>query len=108
MANSLDSSIRSAAEKLVKALEENTTLTVRTFTTEVGANSVASGGQDRNLIAETTIKLDGDYSTVIPVQRTEAGMLESDQDLLMIHQQNIAAAIEYRNKVLNALLSIIR
>jgi len=54
------------------------------------------------------IGLDGDYTTVIPVQRAESGLLERDEDLLASHQQHVLAAIDYRNKSLNALLDIIK
>lgn len=107
MASTLEKTIRSAAEKIAQMLEENATLTIRTYITPVGEGA-AAGSEPRVLIAETVIGLDGDYTTVIPVQRAESGLLERDEDLLASHQQHVLAAIDYRNKSLNALLDIIK
>lgn len=108
MASNLEKSIRSAAEKLAQVLEESSTLTIRTYITVIGEGTAPGGEEQRILVAETTIDVDGDYTAVIPVQRTAAGILERDDDLLSVHQQNVLAAIDHRGRSLTALFALIQ
>ena len=56
-------------------------------------------------VARTEIKLDGDSEAVLPMRTNETGALEVDITLFELHQQNVATAIDYRARILNALLS---
>jgi hypothetical protein len=56
----------------------------------------------------TVIKLDADSEAIVPLQETEAGVLVVDRDLLEVHHRNVAAAIEYRARLLDALLNALK
>jgi hypothetical protein len=53
------------------------------------------------------VKLDGDSQTIVPMQKGDT-KLEVDMAVFEVHQQNVAAAIEYRTKMMTSLLSILR
>lgn len=108
MASTLEKSIRNAAEKLAQLIEEGSILTIRTYITVVNEGTSSAEDESRVLVAETTISAGGDYTMTIPAQRSAAGLLERDDDLLTVHQQSVQAAIDYRTKSLNALLTIIK
>lgn len=107
MANELESAVKSAAETIAKYVRDVATLTVETRYAEVNGPSVQSYEQAK-LVASTTIALDADSKNLVPMQRTEKGMLEADTALLAIHEQNVKAAIEYRAKMLEALLGVLQ
>jgi hypothetical protein len=108
MATDLETTVRNAAYKFAKALEDATELTVQTEYVEVGVQGAVDFEKDRRPIARTVIKLDGDTEVIIPMTRTDAGALERDATLLELHLSNVSSAIEYRNSLLNALLSVVR
>ena len=58
--------------------------------------------------AQTIIELDGDTKTIVPMRRSDTGGLVLDDALFDFHQSNVTAAIEYRARILNALLSAIQ
>lgn len=106
MATSLENSVRSAAAKLADALEKTSELNIETLYVAVGADGTVDFAQAKP-IARTVIKLDGDYRAIIPMRVTATGALEQDETLLQLHQEHVKAAIEYRDKVLHALLSVL-
>lgn len=106
MATSLENSVRNAAAKLADALEKTSELTIETMYVAVGADGTVDFAQAKP-IARTVIKLDGDYQAIIPMRATATGALEQDEALLQLHQEHVKAAIENRDKVLHALLSIL-
>lgn len=55
-------------------------------------------------VARTIIRLDGDSETVVPMREGSGGALEVDTTLFELHQENVATAIDYRARILNALL----
>jgi hypothetical protein len=95
--------LKSAAEKIAKYVEDAAEMTVETQYVELGAASF----DQAKLAARTIIKLDGDSQTVIPMQKGES-KLEVDMAVFEVHQQNVAAATEYRTKMMNSLLSVLR
>jgi len=76
---------------------------VETKYVEVGKDGSVDFNQARP-VARTIIKLDGDSESVVPVRRNEAGAPEVDSALFELHQQNVTTTIEYRARMLNALL----
>jgi hypothetical protein len=70
MPDDLEANVRKAADQLAKALADATELTVETRYVEIG-----SGGsedlQNSSLIARTVIQLDGDHTSIIPMQRAK-------------------------------------
>jgi hypothetical protein len=106
MATELETSVRSAAQKLANALERATELVVETQWVEVGDEGAISWDDARPL-SKTVITLGGDTTLTIPMTRTEGGSLQHDTELLGLHMRNVQSAIDYRNGLLAGLLTII-
>lgn len=100
----LKEALKSAADKIAKYVEDAAGMTVETAYVEMGAASFDGA----KLAARTIVKLDGDSQTVLPMRKNEAGALEVDTVVFDLHQQNVQAAIDYRAKMMNSLLSVLR
>ena len=107
MANDVESTIRNAAYKFAKALEDASELNVETMYVEVGDDG-AFDFKDARPVAKTIIKIDGDTNVIIPLTRAESGALERDDSLMDLHLANVDAATAYRTDLLEALLSMVR
>ena len=59
-------------------------------------------------VARTVIRIDGDSEAVLPVRESEDGGLAVDADLLDLHNQNVVTAIDYRAKLLNSLIGMLK
>lgn len=94
--------LRSAADTIAQYLKDASVLTVETQTVEAGS------GATPILAARTVIKLDGDNSSVLPASKKESGNWEIDSVLYDVHMQNVQAAIDYRSKLLDAMLGLLR
>jgi hypothetical protein len=103
MASELREAIKTSAERIAKYVEDVAEMAVETHYIEIGAASF----DEAKLAARSVVKLDGDSQTIIPMQRGES-KLEVDMAVFEVHQQNVAAAIEYRAKMMNSLLSVLR
>ena len=103
MASELRDALKASAERIAKYVEDVAEMSVETSYVEVGAASFEAA----KLGARTVVKLDGDSQTIVPMQKGDA-KLEVDMGLFEVHQQNVAAAIEYRTKMMNSLLSVLR
>jgi hypothetical protein len=106
MATELETTVRSAAQNLASALERATELVVETQWVEVGDDGAVSW-DDARPVSKTVMTLGGDTTLTIPMMRTEGGALQRDAELLELHMRNVEAAIDYRNGLLAALLSIV-
>ncbi len=107
MADDLETNVRTAVEKLAKALADASSLTVETRYVLVAADKPDNLDNSR-LAAQTVIQLDGDQAFTVPVQRQESGELSLDTELLELHMRNVSTAIEYRSNMLNTLLSLVK
>jgi len=108
MANELQNSLKSAAEKIAQYIDDAATLTVETRAIEIGA---AGGGQfdQARPVARSVVRLDGDSETVVPIRSSDKpGQMEVDAALYELHQRNVATAIEYRARILSALLDALK
>src|ERR687885_592579 len=109
MANEVENAIRSAAEQIVKYVEDVGTLQVQTGYVAVGTNVSGDITFDTaRPIASTIIRFDGDCKAVITMRDAGNGVLEVDNALLELHQRNVDAAIEYRARIVNALITAIQ
>ncbi len=107
MANELENAIKSAATSVAKYVDDASKLTVETKFVEAGQQGF--GSFDTAMpAARTVIRLDGDCEMVAPMRKTEAGALEVDSDLFELHQKNVQTAIDYRARILDALLGVIK
>lgn len=102
MANELNNAFKVAAEKIVKYVDQMATLTVETRYVEVG--EAAADFAASKPVACTVIRLDGDCTATLPMRRREAGTLEVDASLFEMHERNVAAAVDYRARMMDALL----
>ena len=104
MANEFELALRQVATTVARYVEDVATMTVETRYVDVapGGNT---GFEAAKPIARTTVKIDGDCEAVVPVRVTEGGRFELDAALLELHQRNVDTAIEYRARILNALLA---
>ena len=105
MAGELESALRTAAMKISKYVEDAATMTVITQFVSVGE----AGSIDFTTakpVAKTVVRLDGDSEIILPMREVEAGSgrLEVDAALMDIHERNVAAATEYRARILQALI----
>lgn len=89
----VETSLQTIAEKVGKYIDNLATLTIETKVSDV------TGGGER-LAARTVLKLDGDSEVLLPTDAD--GALR--QDLLELHQKNVAAAMLYRSQIVAALL----
>lgn len=94
--------LRTAAGAVAKYVQDVGVLTVVTYTVEVAPGSTPV------LAARTVIKLDGDNDSTIPAVRNQAGKWEVDTVLHDLHMQNVQSAIEYRSKMMSAMLGLLR
>lgn len=103
MPNEYELALKNAAASVAKYVDDAATMLVETKYIEIDSKGLVNF-EDARSIARTEIKLDGDSQAVVPMRRNEAGVLEVDVTLFELHQQNVATAIEYRARILNALL----
>ena len=107
MPTELENSIRNAAAKIAEYVDDVTTMTVQTAYVQVGSGGEVDFSHARP-VARTTIKMDGDSEVIIPMRQTQTGGFEVDAGLLDLHQRHVTTAIEYRARILNALLAILQ
>lgn len=80
-------------------------MTVQTEFTRIDSGEAVNFDQAKP-VALTVIKLDGDSRTVIPMRQAAAeDRVEIDAELLEVHRQNVATAIEYRARIMESLLN---
>ena len=104
MANEIETAFKNAASSIAGYVRNVSTMTVETKYVEIGADGTLDFEKARP-VARSIVKLDGDSETIAPLRKNEAGILEVDSGLFDLHQQNVNTAIEYRARILNALLS---
>ena len=103
MVSELDTALKNAATVVGQYVKDVATMTVETKYVVLGTDGSVDFSQARPA-ARTIIKLDGDSESVVPVRLNQAGVTEVDSALLELHQQNVTTTIEYRTRMLNALL----
>jgi hypothetical protein len=107
MATDLETSLRSAAEKVAQYVADVATMTVETKSVLVAADGDVKFA-DARPIARTVAKLDGDSENIIPLRNGGDGELQIDASLLELHQANVRAAIDYRARMLDILVGILK
>jgi hypothetical protein len=108
MASELEKSLKSAAEKIAQYIDDAATMTVETRTIEISAQGVTQFDQAQ-AVARSVVRMDGDSETVVPVRPSgKPGQTEVDAALYELHQRNVATAIEYRARILSALLDALK
>ena len=100
----LKDALKAAAEKIAQYVEDAAEMAVETRYIEMGAESF----DEAKLAARTVVKLDGDSQTVVPMRKSEGGTLVPDTTVYELHQQNVQVAVEYRARMMSALLDVLR
>lgn len=104
MASEFDIALRNAAATVSRYIQDAATMQVETHFVDTSEGGTPDFDSARP-VARTIVRLDGDSETVVPMREAEAGGLEVDLSLFNLHQENVNTAIEYRARILNALLS---
>lgn len=104
MPNDTENFVKNTLAKVADYVEDVATMTVRTEFTRIDSDEADSFAQAKPA-ALTTIKLDGDCLSVIPMRQAAEGRIEIDDELLEVHRQNVATAIEYRSRIMESLLN---
>ncbi len=99
----LKEALKNAADKIAKYVEDIATMTVETRFVEMGSEASQSKPASR-----TTIKLDGDSETVLPMKLGPDGSLVVDTLFNDMHQVNVQAAIDYRTAMMERLLGLLK
>ena len=107
MANELETAIKNAATAVAQYVKDVSEMTVETRYVDISGEEMKNFDQARP-VARTIVRLDGDSQTVVPVRPNAAGVLEVDDGLFELHRQNVATTIDYRSRILNALLGILQ
>ena len=104
MPNEFEIALKNTAASIAQYVQDAATLQVESRYVDVGGSETPSFDKARP-VARTIVRLDGDSETIIPMRKGSAGALEVDATLFELHQQNVTTAIDYRARILNALLS---
>jgi hypothetical protein len=107
MATDYLTSLKNVAATVAKYVQDVATMEVITKYVEIGSEATVDFSQARP-VASTVVKLDADSETVIPLRMGQGGVLEVDTALYDIHQRNVATAVDYRTRMMNALLGALR
>ncbi|MEM7031673.1 MAG: hypothetical protein AAF629_19115 [Chloroflexota bacterium] len=107
MANDLEKTIKSTAIRVAKYVEDAATMTVDTHYIQIDDGDNANFDSAKPAL-RTTIRLDGDSETIVPLSKNSDGQLELNGDMYEAHQNNVNTAIEYRAKILSSLLEMMR
>jgi hypothetical protein len=102
MASELENALKNVATQISEYVKDVATLTVATEYVLIGSSGEA------HPVAKSVIKLDGDSGTTVPMRQATTGQLDVDTALFDIHQRNVATAIEYRARMMAALLDALR
>lgn len=104
MENRFSEAIGAAVEDVARYVREAAVMTVETKYVDIEAASF----EDATLMVRTIVKLEGESEVVVPAKKNEFGGLEADVAIFDLHQQNVRTAIEYRARMLQALVGLLR
>lgn len=99
----LKQALKDAADAIAKYVQDAATMTVETRYVEMGGEF-----EKAKLAARTTVKLDGDSESILPMKKSAEGELVVDTVVYEMHQENVQAAIDYRAEMLDRLLTVLR
>lgn len=103
MANEITQALKNTATKIAEYVDNISTMSVQTNYVLVG------GGADATqLEAKTVVKLDGDSTNTVPLVKGPDGNVTVDQELFEIHKANVATAVDYRSRMIAALLNALQ
>jgi hypothetical protein len=104
MANEFETALKNAATSVARYVQDASEMMVETKYVDVSDTGTPDFAAARP-VARTIIRLDGDSEVIVPIRQSGSGTPDVDLSLFDLHQQNVATTIEYRARILNALLS---
>ncbi len=102
MPSEFDIALKNAATSVARYVQDAAEMLVETKYVDLDSSVDFESAKP---VARTIIRLDGDSETIIPTRQGETAAQEVDLTLFDLHQQNVTTTIEYRARILNALLS---
>lgn len=106
MASEIENAVKGAAQHISRYVKDAAVMVVETRYIEL-TDQTAESFEEARPMARTTIKLDGDSESTIPMRRNPEGILEVDVELFNLHQRNVASVIDYRARMLDSLLGLL-
>lgn len=107
MASEIETALKSMATSVAKYVQDAAVMQVETRYVDL-TGGAATDFDEAKAAARTIIRLDGDSETVLPMRQNAAGVVDVDSGLFELHQQNVNTAIEYRARMLTALLGTLQ
>ncbi len=101
--NEIREALKTAAEQVTNYVRDASEMTVETRFVEPGDN----GGEGK-LTARSLVKFDGDSYFTVPVRRDGNNNLVPDTGMYEVHEKNVQATIEYRVRMIEQLLGLLR
>ena len=98
--------INDAVGKVAKAIGDAAEVEVNTQFVLVAEDGSADFTQAKP-IAQTKIKLDGDYDDIIPMRAGDDGP-QVDNALYSLHQDNVSKALQYRADLVTAFMNALQ
>lgn len=95
--------LKNAAEQVTHYVKDASEMTVETRFVELGSN-----GEEGQLAARSLVKFDGDSYFTVPVRRDGNNNLVPDTTMYEVHEKNVQATIEYRVRMMEQLLGLLR
>lgn len=102
-ANEIKEALKQAAEQVTDYVKNASEMKVETRYVEIGGN-----GQEEKLAARSLVQVDGDSYCVIPVRRDANNNLVPDTAMYEIHEKIVQSTIEYRVRMMEQLLGLLR
>ncbi|MCC7165926.1 MAG: hypothetical protein IT331_25735 [Anaerolineae bacterium] len=113
-ARSVEESVKAAVAKISQYVSDIAELEVETRYLVIGADGNLPVGADgkvdfaqANAAALSQIKIDGDCYTVVPIRKTADGDFVFQETLNQVHERNVAAAVQYRKDIVEALKDVV-
>lgn len=101
--NEIREALKLAAEQVVGYVKDASEMTVETRFVELGGN-----GEEAKMAASSLVKFDGDSYFTVPVRRDANNNLVPDTLMYELHEKNVQATIDYRVRMMEQLLGLLR
>ena len=117
MAQDLKGTLNEIATEVRKFVANAATMTVETWYVPVGMDKAdihfdsdghASFRDAAKPLAQTIVKFDGDSVSVIPLVVEPDKLPKHDEELLALHQRNVAEARQYRADIVNTFIDLLK
>src|ERR1044071_2177452 len=102
-ANEIREALKNAAEQVTSYVKDASEMTVETRFLELDGEN-----EKEKLAARSLVKFDGDSYCVVPVRRDANNNLVPDTAMYELHERNVQATIDYRVRMMEQLLALLR